>query len=224
MGNNKKVYETRQEAIDAYKAYIDKHIEYVQKAYMMFGAEIIKRLFEYKSATAENTTSIFDDKLAIANTRDTTAINGTFINLEAMETIIAQHDASKYSDEEFEPYRAHHYPSKEDIDSDHHDKIERDYQLAWVHHFHNNKHHPEYWRTNIGGEFINLHMDNQSFIEMICDWISVSMCFNSSTYDWWFNADGGRNEKIELLQEDDIKFLDKLITEMKNEFDFTPKE
>lgn len=222
MGNNKTIYETRQDAIDAYKAYIDKHIECVKKAYEMFGAEIIKRLFEYRSATADNTTSIFDHKLAIANTRDTTALNGTFINLEAMETIIAQHDASKYSKEEFEPYRAHHYPSKEDIDNDHHDKIERDYKLAWVHHFHNNKHHPEYWITNINGEFVKLHMDNQSFIEMICDWIAVSMCFNSSTYDWWINADGGRKEKKELLQEDDIIFLDKLITDLK--FDFSSKK
>lgn len=92
---------------------------------------------------------------------------------------------------------------------------------AWEHHYKNNKHHPEYWIDRINDITVYRQMPVWYFVEMICDWISVSMVNKSSVADWWFNH--GRKEKVEMLEEKDIKLIDDFISYHKDDLDFSNK-
>jgi hypothetical protein len=80
------------------------------------------------------------------------------IDIEVFNDLIAEHDESKFSEEEFEPYAQKWFGDG---------KKTREYELAWEHHYMNNEHHPEYW----DGE----DMPYIYILEMICDWGSFSI-------------------------------------------------
>ncbi len=80
------------------------------------------------------------------------------VDVEDFKELIKEHDASKFSEEEFEPYAKKW----------HLDGIKTpEYEAAWEHHYMNNEHHPEYW----DGEDMPLIY----ILEMICDWGSFSL-------------------------------------------------
>lgn len=80
------------------------------------------------------------------------------------------HDSSKYSKEEYEPYANYFYGNKSF-------KTVQEFNYAWLHHIHNNKHHWQYWVLNNDdpneGEKI-LDMPFDYILEMVCDWWSFS--------------------------------------------------
>ena len=80
------------------------------------------------------------------------------IDFTTFDELIAEHDESKFSEEEFEPYAQKWFGNKEDS---------FEYEQAWEHHYMNNEHHPEYWN----GEDMPLIY----ILEMICDWGSFSI-------------------------------------------------
>lgn len=80
------------------------------------------------------------------------------VDLDSFNEVIEEHDESKFSEEEFEPYAQKWFGDK---------KKTREYELAWEHHYMNNEHHPEYW----DGE----DMPYIYILEMICDWGSFSV-------------------------------------------------
>ena len=80
------------------------------------------------------------------------------VDLDAFHEVIEEHDESKFSEEEFEPYA-----KKWHLDG----VKTREYELTWEHHYMNNEHHPEYW----DGE----DMPYIYILEMICDWGSFSV-------------------------------------------------
>ena len=86
--------------------------------------------------------------------------------------LIAEHDESKFSEEEFEPYAQKWFGDK---------KKTREYELAWEHHYMNNEHHPEYW----DGE----DMPYIYILEMICDWGSFSIASGNmkELSDFYYN-------------------------------------
>ena len=83
-----------------------------------------------------------------------------FENIDAadFEEQIAEHDASKFSTEEFEPYANKWFGDGEKTP---------EYEAAWEHHWQSNPHHPEYW----AGE----DMPIKYLLEMICDWFSFGL-------------------------------------------------
>ena len=83
------------------------------------------------------------------------------VDLGHFDAMIREHDDSKFSEEEFEPYARFWYN-----DSDHYD-YDPEYERAWEHHWLNNEHHPEYWN----GE----DMPYIYILEMLCDWGSFSI-------------------------------------------------
>lgn len=110
------------------------------------------------------------------------------IDINELEYRVLQHDASKWSKAEFMPYRQYYYPttfaSKELLNK------------AWIHHFMNNDHHPEYWIIDkdidliLKEQFTGLESEDMSIeaiLEMICDWIAMSLYFNSSLITWYYN-------------------------------------
>ena len=80
------------------------------------------------------------------------------VDLDVFEDLIEEHDDSKYSDEEFEPYAQHFYGTKDN---------DFEYSEAWKHHWTHNEHHPEFW---LGEDMPYIYI-----LEMLCDWGSFSV-------------------------------------------------
>lgn len=113
-----------------YTKYLKEHISNVQKGY-----EYLKK----------NIPDIFSD---------------LEIPMDEMDKQIKEHDKTKWSEDEFEPYAEHFYGKNKGIDND------SDFEIAWEHHYNNNPHHPEFWSGK--------EMPLSCIIEMICDWWSFS--------------------------------------------------
>lgn len=80
------------------------------------------------------------------------------IDLDLFHDMIEEHDDSKFSEEEFEPYAQKWFGDK---------KKSLAYDEAWKHHWMNNEHHPEFW---LGEDMPYIYI-----LEMICDWGSFSI-------------------------------------------------
>ena len=79
-------------------------------------------------------------------------------DLDTFYEVIDEHDDSKYSEEEFEPYAQKWFGNGEKSLA---------YEEAWKHHWMNNEHHPEHW---FGEDMPYIYI-----LEMICDWGSFSI-------------------------------------------------
>lgn len=93
-----------------------------------------------------------------------------------IDSLIQSHDMSKFSPEEFGPYRLHWYPAPgEPAD-------EKGYDEAWKLHKSHNPHHYEYWTP----DKFKLSRDLPYLMEMICDWISCSRVNGEPhAFDWF---------------------------------------
>ena len=97
---------------------------------------------------------------------------------------IKYHDGSKYSDEEYEAYDAYFYGRNRSS------YVVNAFNLAWLHHIHNNKHHWQHWvlindDPKLGE--VCLEMPYCYVIEMICDWWSFSFSKGDLTeiFSWY---------------------------------------
>lgn len=79
-------------------------------------------------------------------------------DIETFYEVIEEHDESKWSEEEFEPYAQRWHGEGVKIP---------EYEEAWKHHWMNNEHHPEFW---LGEDMPYIYI-----LEMICDWGSFGM-------------------------------------------------
>lgn len=80
------------------------------------------------------------------------------VDLDDFMDLIKEHDESKFSEEEFEPYAQKWFG----------DGVKTpEYEEAWKHHWMNNEHHPEFW---LGEDMPYIYI-----LEMICDWGSFSI-------------------------------------------------
>jgi hypothetical protein len=80
------------------------------------------------------------------------------IDIELFDEMIRDHDDSKFSEEEFEPYAQKWFNNSGKT---------LEYEEAWKHHWLNNEHHPEFW---LGEDMPYIYI-----LEMICDWGSFSI-------------------------------------------------
>ncbi|MBR6289349.1 MAG: hypothetical protein IKR19_08440 [Acholeplasmatales bacterium] len=103
--------------------------------------------------------------------------------IKELSETIAEHDESKYTDEEFNPYRRHFHPTlAEEMEEDQQSQLDA-FQEAWKHHYMNNPHHPQYWYDE--ETQTSRDMNLRSIIEMICDWDAMSYKFNQNTIEWY---------------------------------------
>lgn len=120
------------------------------------------------------------------------------------------HDDSKYSIEEFEPYRKYFYPTTEDIDKD---IIQKEYDDAWVHHYTHNPHHWEYWANyDENKERETLRFIREAYIvERVCDWMAMSIFQegHDNCLEWYYN-----NKKEMVMIPDDERFLETVLHNM----------
>lgn len=97
-------------------------------------------------------------------------------------SVVAQHDASKYDEEEFDAYAEYFYGDSKTKE------IEEAFDLAWLHHQNCNKHHWQYWiLQKDNGATIPQPMPYEYIIEMICDWWSFSWKSDDlfEIFDWY---------------------------------------
>ena len=80
------------------------------------------------------------------------------IDIDVFDDLIKEHDDSKFSEEEFEPYAQRWFGNKEKS---------LEYEEAWKHHWTHNEHHPEFW---LGEDMPYIYI-----LEMLCDWGSFSI-------------------------------------------------
>ena len=100
---------------------------------------------------------------------------------------INKHDQSKYSDEEFEPYRKNFYPIN-DIELE---DCEEEFNNAWIHHYTNNDHHPEFWiKDGIPDE-----MTIPAICEMVCDWQGMAFVKGGSALSYYNSIKDTENDK-----------------------------
>ena len=105
------------------------------------------------------------------------------IDIMSFKTLINNHDESKFSKEEFEPYARFWFN-----DSEHYD-YDPEYEAAWEHHWKNNKHHPEFWQ---GQDMPLIYI-----LEMLCDWGSFSISKNdmNELFDCYYEEAQDDDEK-----------------------------
>lgn len=148
-----------------YLDYINNHINAVKQAFNEFFLPLLGK-------------DHICDKLSDEIFKD--AIRKAQVNIE-------EHDASKFGDEEFDGYREKYYPtSKEKSDPEFESKAKERSEVAWVHHYTNNAHHPKYWHDNESG--IISDMSLEYIIEMICDWKSFSVVNPNDDVHEWYNT------------------------------------
>lgn len=98
--------------------------------------------------------------------------------------ITQRHDASKFEAEEYSAYDEYFYGNNRS-----HQVVEN-FNKAWLHHIHNNKHHWQHWVLINDDETdgtIALEMPYRYVIEMICDWWTFSWKTGnlSEIFDWY---------------------------------------
>ena len=134
---------------------INEGLDGYQQEYLEYINTHKERVSQFSSWLQENCPDLFEN-----------------IDIEVFNDLIAEHDESKFSEEEFEPYAKKWY--LDGINTP-------EYEAAWEHHYMNNEHHPEYWN----GE----DMPYIYILEMICDWGSFSMASGDmkELSDFYFN-------------------------------------
>ena len=105
------------------------------------------------------------------------------------------HDVSKFSREEFEPYRIHFFPTRNE-DPNSKENLEA-FDKAWKHHFISNSHHPEFFFEETNNCIIQKgNMDDFSIVEMILDWIAMGYKFNNTAYEYYKQHEKEINKKL----------------------------
>lgn len=145
-----------------YLEYIKNHVNNVKSAYQNYFIPLLDYDF-------------ISDKMSDQEIKDA---------IRNAATLVEEHDASKYSDEEFDGYREKYYPTaREKADPDFEKLASEKAERAWVSHYSNNPHHPMYWVNKETGD--KKDMSLEYIIEMLCDWIGMSKGKMEGVWDWY---------------------------------------
>lgn len=128
-------------------------------------------------------------------------------NLDAQ---ITMHDISKYSDEEYLAYDEYFYGKEKT------EKVESDFNYAWLHHIHKNPHHWQYWVLKHDDEPEEaLEMPENYVYEMICDWWSFSFKINKldEIFSWY------EKHKGMVLHKNTRKLVEDILEKIKKALD-----
>ena len=172
-----------------YKCYILQHLANIKKAYILYKDFLIEKL----------------------ELRDS--------DVKVLSNLVKEHDDSKWDIEEFDAYRKHFYPTLQENEmvKDMKDRLEKDFDAAWEHHYKNNPHHWQYWvLVNDEDGTKALEMPEEYVIEMVCDWWAFSHKSGNlkEIFDWYKS-----HKKNMILHEKTRKFVEDLLDKIKKELD-----
>lgn len=137
------------------------------------------------------------------------------INLysDAYDQIMYMHDYSKDSNEEYYAYDDYFYGERRTKE------VTEEFNNAWLHHIHHNKHHWQYWvLINDDKELGStpLRIPYRYVIEMICDWWSFSWSKNDlySIFDWY-----SEHKDYIMLHKDTRELVEDILAMIKTKLD-----
>ena len=116
------------------------------------------------------------------------------IDVELFDEMIRDHDDSKFSEEEFEPYAQKWFGNKEKT---------LEYEEAWKHHWTNNEHHPEFW---LGEDMPLIYI-----LEMLCDWGSFSIASGDFKELSKFYYDKAKDDEEKNLSDNTKKIIEDIL-------------
>ena len=89
---------------------------------------------------------------------------------------VNNHDASKYSEEEFNAYRKFYYP----INEEEKNQSKEEFQKAWDHHLQHNDHH---WQAR--SNYTEFTDDTKlAILENVCDWLAMGYMYGNRPFDY----------------------------------------
>lgn len=122
--------------------------------------------------------------------------------ISAVDFRVRTHDSSKYSSKEFDAYRLHWYPLKDEVQD------EKTYDLAVLHHHHNNGHHPQFWIIVRDSRKVEPQdMPLEYVLEMLCDWHSFTLKDPESTAYRWYQENKDKMVFSDSTREKVEKFI-----------------
>ena len=139
-----------------------------------------ERVWQFADWLKENLPELFDE-----------------IDIKLFDEMIDEHDDSKFSEEEFEPYAQKWFGDG---------KKTLEYNQAWKHHWMNNEHHPEFW---LGEDMPLIYI-----LEMLCDWGSFSMKSGNlrELSDFYYNK--AKNDEEKNLSEGTKIIIEEILTKI----------
>lgn len=188
---SKKVFKTKDHSFLKYYKYVNNHIRNIRTACNEFGLKICNDIYRDKDEKYRE--RLFNE----------------------VKERVQRHDASKFNEEEFVPYVQKFYPWKSMNKSS--ETIDLEFSDAWTHHILLNDHHPEHWLITTAEEKIKMH--DAALVEMLLDWIAMSIGLNQNMYEWWNNNYSGKSHKMNLMHIEDFIKVDNWIN--KNKLDFS---
>ncbi len=156
-----------------YRAYVEEHINNVMRAFTTLRSKLIELM------------------------------DLGWFEANQLESAVIKHDQSKYSPEEFEPYRKNFNPI-----NDAEKKANKEaFDKAWIHHYTNNPHHWNYWV--IPGTKTAKPMSRVALAELICDWHAMSIKFKGTPLTFY-----EKNKDGIILHPETKELLEKLLHEL----------
>lgn len=128
----------------------------------------------------------------------------------ALSMLISHHDESKYCDEEYYAYCDYFYGEKTP-------EVEEAFDLAWLHHQHENPHHWQHWLLREDdGDMKALKMPLPYILEMVCDHWAFSWKENNLYEIFnWYDA----NKSKMLLHETTKQKYENILDVLKKKLD-----
>ena len=129
-----------------------------------------KQYEDYLSNHITNVKAVWNDILK-PEIMDDDELDDEFIDM--VDTLIDEHDDSKYDAEEWDGYLNNFYPDKDNPLPK--DEVNNGFKLAWLHHLHNNPHHWNYWillDDDGSGKPEPIDMPLAHILCMLSDWAS----------------------------------------------------
>jgi hypothetical protein len=159
---------------------INENLDGYLEEYRTYVVEHKERVKQYADWLKENLPGLFNEP-----------------GLEDFDELIEEHDESKFSEEEFEPYAQHFYGTKDN---------DFEFDKAWEHHWLNNEHHPEYWN----GE----DMPYIYILEMICDWGSFGIKEENykELIDFYYSE--ARDDEEKNLSDNTKKIIEEILSKI----------
>lgn len=159
---------------------------------------------EYKDYIDEHIENVYKAYTKLRNMETILMAHFKQISPEILDNLrgrVLKHDETKYWESEFEPYRKYFYPANTSEGKENKAVVDM-FNTAWEHHYKHNDHHPEYWVENDTPS----KMSTEAALEMICDWIAMSIKFNNRAIDWY--TDNKDNIKF---HDETRKFVEKAL-------------
>lgn len=173
------------------------------KEYLLKKAEYLRYIFNHVRNVRKGYDILFGSKKYNSFPKGISS-KDWYDAVDVLNTVVNKHDESKYSEDEFEPYRRHFYPTKIEKEADEEEQriVDNAFEEAWKHHYCNNDHHPEYWKyIDENGDKkeepsdVGAPMSLISIMHMFCDWFAMDVFSQAESHVAWYKSDKSKEER-----------------------------